>query len=543
MIALAADEEEEHVNPRLKILLNFASYAAVAVLLYLALLLLCNVDYFVPYDGGFALVLLWAGAQVGGHLAKWAGIPQLLGMLVAGMMLKNIGDPVRGLPSSWAAAIRAFGLMNILMRGGLEMDLTAVRRLGLAVIRLTVMPGVSEAFTAAGLGCIMFDMPFFLALATGFILAAVSPAVVVGGMFDLQHRGYGVAKGIPSLVVAAASFDDVVAISGFSMCIGVAIDNGGSLLAQALHGPLEIVSGVSFGLLGALIMTATKLWNQKWKRTAGVLLLAVTFTFGAKKAHLSGAGALASLVLAAASSQFWLLGVGTKAGVAVGVLEDASHEVEEDLCLLWRLVSEPLLFGVIGAALDFSAIDSSVIPKSLGVIAGGVLIRCVAATFATFGAGLSWKERIFIALAWLPKATVQAALCSVPLDLATDTLKREDDPAKYDRYQQYGNEILATAVFSILLTAPIGLVVIQQLGPRWLEKDAGADAGGNNDEERGGSAAEKRLHTPPPLPPSGFKDTATTHFSSTGCTEITIVDAEAHGSEWGAKQRKAPSLL
>jgi len=82
------------------------------------------------------------------------------------------------------------------------------------------------------------------------------------------------------------------------------------------------------------------------------------------------------------------------------------------------------------------------------------------------------RDRIFIALAWMPKATVQAALGSVPLDLAKATLNREDDPAKYDAYVEYGTDILTTAVFSILLTAPVGLIVIQKLGPRWLEQGA-----------------------------------------------------------------------
>merc|ERR1719428_2324675 len=110
------------------------------------------------------------------------------------------------------------------------MDMGAVRRLGLAVVRLTVLPGVTEAFTVASLSMVMFGMPFPLGLALGFILGAVSPAVVVGGMFDLQRRFYGVRKGIPSLVVAAASFDDVVAISGYSLCIGFAISTGHSNL-------------------------------------------------------------------------------------------------------------------------------------------------------------------------------------------------------------------------------------------------------------------------------------------------------------------------
>jgi solute carrier family 9B (sodium/hydrogen exchanger), member 1/2 len=99
-------------------------------------------------------------------------------------------------------------------RSGLELDIGTLRKAGGAAVRLTVCPGVAEALVVGGLAVAIFKMPIALGLTLGFILAAVSPAVVVSGMFDLQRRGFGVKKGIPSIVVAASSFDDVVAITG-----------------------------------------------------------------------------------------------------------------------------------------------------------------------------------------------------------------------------------------------------------------------------------------------------------------------------------------
>jgi len=450
-----------------KAALSFVSVSLIVVLAYAALLFLFEVKYLLPYDSGFAVVVLWAGSMLGGHVAKLACLPQLLGMLCSGILMKNCGDLARGLPDSWGMGVRAFGLMNILMRGGLEMDLGAVKRLGFAVVRLTVLPGVTEALASAGLAVAIFDMPFFLALAMGFILAAVSPAVVVGGMFNLQQRGYGVDKGIPSLVVAAASFDDVVAISGFSMFIGLAVGEG-DVLMSALHGPMEIGLGVLAGMLAACVLSATKLWDASWKRSAVLLVFGVGFTFSAKHAHMSGAGALASLVAAGAAGQFWAGGFGGP--LSLGPHPEWRHEVEHHLCLLWRYGAEPLLFAVIGSALDFGQVQASTVPKALVVIFGGVLVRCTMAFFATIGAGITSRERLFVALAWMPKATVQAALGSVPLDMIRQSIRREDDPAKYDKYTQHGADILAVAVFSILATAPAGLIVIQQLGPRWLKK-------------------------------------------------------------------------
>jgi len=443
------------------------SFVLLGVIAYVAFLFLFEVKYLLPYDSGFAVLVLWVCASVGGHGAKFVGLPPLLGMLTAGILLKNCGDLARGLPDSWGMGVRAFGLMNILMRGGLEMDFGAVKRLGFAVVRLTVMPGVTEALASAGLAVAIFDMPFFLALAMGFILAAVSPAVVVGGMFNLQKRGYGVDKGIPSLVVAAASFDDVVAISGFSMFIGLAVGKG-DVLMSALHGPIEICLGLVAGMLGACVLSATRLLDTSWKRSAGLLLLGIGFTFSAKHAHFSGAGALASLVMAGASAQFWAHGFGGP--LSLGPNPGLAHEVEHDLCFVWRYGSEPLLFAVIGASLDFAQVDAATVPKAVGVILGGVVIRCTVAFFATIGANLTSKERLFIALAWMPKATVQAALGSVPLDMVRQSISPEDDPAKYEKFSQHGVDIVTVAVFSILVTAPAGLLVIQHLGPAWLQK-------------------------------------------------------------------------
>lgn len=466
----------------------------IGLLGYLMLVSVFEFKYFVPYDGGFAVAVLWVVSVVCGHLATMLGMPQLLGMLLSGIALKNLGDPVRGLESEVGAAIRTFGLMNILMRGGLEMDLGAIRRVGTAVVRLTVLPGVSEAVSTAVMATFIFDMPFFLALAMGFILAAVSPAVVVGGMFDLQSKGYGVKQGIPSLVVAAASFDDVVAISGFSMFIGLASGTG-DVVMEALHGPINIVSGVAFGFLGAFLLSLTEIWDTPRKRTGLLIALGTIFCFVAKKAHYAGAGALASLVMAAAASSFWGSGVGGR--LSQGPNSHIAHEVEQDLSFVWRIVAQPLLFSVIGAALDFSQIEPGTIPKALGLITFGVIIRSFVALLSTYGAGLSLKERTFIALAWVPKATVQAALGSVPLDLIRTTMKRSDDPDKYDKSIQFGVDILTVSVFSILMTAPLGLVVIQYLGPRWLERDCVDVVEPIEDDEEPIKGNEKGSEVPP----------------------------------------------
>jgi len=448
--------------------------------LYCALLFMIGEEHMLPGGGMWSMVLIWFCSLVGGFAMDKFGLPPLLGMLISGMVLKNwqylpgCSDPVEALPASWSEGIRAAGLSVILMRSGLELDIPAVKKAGMAAVRLTALPGILEAFIVAAGGIIIFDMEFPLALSMGFILAAVSPAVVVVGMFNLQKAGYGITKGIPSLVVAAASFDDVVAISGFSIAVSFAIPSHGedhSMAMTLLHGPLEIVFGVILGFTGGAILSATRIWNKRWKRSAVVMGLGMLFMFGMLRQGFSGAGAMGGLIMGMVGSVCWRAGSPTL--LAKRADEHYVHHAESDLALLWSLLCQPLLFGVIGTALDFGLIPAETIPKSIIVCCCGLAFRLPMAYFATYGKGLSKKERSFIALSWIPKATVQAALCAVPLDKIRENMENNHDVdhAEWLKWEKWGYDILTTAVLSILLTAPLGLIFISVLGPRWLSKD------------------------------------------------------------------------
>eukprot|EP00927_Polykrikos_kofoidii_P047827 TRINITY_DN4210_c0_g1_i1.p1 TRINITY_DN4210_c0_g1~~TRINITY_DN4210_c0_g1_i1.p1 ORF type:complete len:509 (-),score=71.10 TRINITY_DN4210_c0_g1_i1:563-2089(-) len=447
----------------------------VLVLMYVLSLVLLGPGMMLPGEAGFALFACWVCGLLGGKLMEFIHQPPLLGMLIAGILLRNIGSPsiVQPLPETWAAAVRVFGLSVILMRSGLELDLGAIKRIGPACIRLTVCPGCSEAVAVSLAAALFFGMPIALALSLGFILAAVSPAVVVGGMFDLQRRGYGTAKGIPSLVVAAASFDDVVAITGYSLAIGFAIQHeGANLLWEAMHGPINVALGMVLGIIGGVFISRHVFWDNSFLRTAVTGLVGLTFAFFCDRIHFTGAGALASLTTTCVAARSWNK-------LREEDYEDAPHDdpskwahhVEVDLAIVWSRVAQPLLFCVIGAALDFAALDAGTIPLSILVVFVGVCVRCPVAGLVTFNAGLCNQEKLFVGLAWIPKATVQAALGGLPLDLARTTLDKEHDPEMYDKYEKFGLQILTTAVFSILITAPIGLLVIQNLGHKWLSFD------------------------------------------------------------------------
>ena len=491
---------------------ELAGLAALSALAYGAACLtpLAHGGLLAPRAGpGWAIFCVWLFASATGRALAWLGLPPLAGQLLGGALARN-SRAFRGaaLTHAYKATIRAAGLGTIMTRSGLELDVGAIRRAGRVAARLTVLPGVSEALAVGVVARWVFELPFVLALALGFILAAVSPAVVVVGMFDLHERGYGVAKGIPSIVVAAASMDDVVAMLGFSVCIGLA-GGAGNVYQKALAGPAAVVAGALYGCAAGALLGATKLWDADWKLTAATLVLGLLPMFVAERLHAHGGGAIGALLVGVVGSWAWrsqqpawlaagaeraaLLREEVDLGAALGTpdgdaraaadrlrevgekldaigrsdADDAhkSHLVEANIGLLWTWLAQPLLFGAIGAELNFHRMAPAVAGRALLVVGVGLLVRIPAAYVAVhFDDRLKFREKAFVALAWLPKATVQAALASVPAEVVDD--------------RRRGEAILTTAVLAILATAPLGSLFIQRFGPRWLERedDAADDA-------------------------------------------------------------------
>jgi len=514
------------------------------LILYGVATFVLQTDMMLPWGAGFSIVLVWVASTLGGEALRRMKMPPLLGNLIAGMLLKNLlpdggdGKSVRGLPDGWASDIITFGLTIIFLRGGLEIDLNMVRQAGLVATRLTVMPGVSEAIVVAAFSTIIFDMNLTLGLSLGFILAAVSPAVVVGAMFELKKHGYGVAKNIPVLIVAAASFDDVVAISGFTVFISFAISSGppdcsgaNSTLVldadihrralasasncssdnhhsdvktflDAFHGPITVVLGLSLGVLAGRIAAMTELWDLPWKRTAIVAGQGLFLSFGAKMlesrwtiehAHPIGAntGILASLTMAGVAAFRWERGLGLHGNfLAYGGSKEFQQVTEGHLAELWNRISQPLLFGVVGSYLDFRSMPGETVVKAVLIILCGLTARTCAAFFATAQTNLNVKERLFVAFAWMPKATVQAAFCGYPLtviDRITESGGWVDEETRL-QHEKWGQDILTTGVLAILLTAPAGLIFIQRLGPKWL--DRGSKSSDTADLENGSKMYE-----------------------------------------------------
>ena len=401
-----------------------------------------------------ALGLLVASATVGGAAARRVGLPPLLGMLLGGLVVGNLpGAPLAGLPDTWSVGLRLSALAIILLRAGLGLDLAALRRLPGPFLRLAFLPNLFEATTVAVVAMMLLELPLVWGLLLGFVVAAVSPAVVVPSLLDLQARGYGVKKGIPTVILAAASFDDVLSITGFGLTASLIFGAGaeGSLTTNLLRAPVELAGGLAVGLAAGWV--CTRLGGGSSRLRVGLLLVfGLAAVFGGWRIGLAGGGGLATMTMGAVTARVW---------------GDETIPVAATLARFWA-VAQPFLFGLIGAAVALSVIEPGYIWSGLIILGVGLAVRLSVGFLSVAGGGFTTNERLFVALAWIPKATVQAAIGGLALDLARQGNEGADVIA-------YGNQVLTIAVLAIIVTAPIGALAIAWTGPRWLERSGATD--------------------------------------------------------------------
>ncbi|KAL1023498.1 hypothetical protein UPYG_G00041530 [Umbra pygmaea] len=409
-----------------------------------------------PGGNLFGITVLFLSSVTGGKLVglirlpKLPPFPPLLGMLLTGFALRNIPvvtDAVY-VDFRWSASLRNIALAVILARAGLGLDGSALKKLSMVCMRIGVGPCMIEACTVAIISHFLMGLPWIWGFILGFVLGAVSPAVVVPSMLLLQKDGYGLEQGIPTLLMAAGSFDDILAITGFTTCLGMAFATG-SMWYNMLRGVLEVGGGIVAGvLLGFLLRYFPSKDQDKIviKRSFLLLGLSVFAIFGSNVAGFPGSGGLCTLVLS------FLAGLGWR---------KSKVPVEDIVAVAWELF-QPLLFGLIGAEIRISQLDTNTVGLGIASLVIGLLLRVSFTFVCVLCAGFNFKEKLFITLAWLPKATVQAAIGSTALDMAR--IKEDKEMEKY------GMDVLTVAVLAILITAPIGALVIGLTGPLLLQK-------------------------------------------------------------------------
>ncbi|XP_069702873.1 sodium/hydrogen exchanger 9B2-like isoform X1 [Periplaneta americana] len=400
----------------------------------------------------FRIGLLGVVAHLVGFAVGLTGLPPLLGMMVAGVILRNVDVVVvTGPYLDVASAIREMALVVILIRAGLELDPIALKRLGGMVLRIAICPAVVEAVCVAAITNILLDLPWIWGSLLGAVLAAVSPEVVIPLLFTLQTKGnYGKSKGIPTIVIAAASFDDVVAISAFGVLLSIATSTG-DITSKIIQCPVGLVIGICCGLGLGLFLRYIPRQDDNLVTTLRTLLLAAAglfLVFGSAAVGYEGAGPLACIMASFFASNGWA--------------PKEKHTVEKNFALLYTIF-QPLQFGLIGIEINVNVLEGRTVGLGIASLLASLAARIAASIAVAAGGNLNLKEKLFISFAWFPKATVQAALGPVALDIVRKMQLQE--------FEKYANIVLIVAVLSILITAPVGAILISYLGPRLLEKE------------------------------------------------------------------------
>lgn len=393
---------------------------------------------------GIAEIVL--GGMAFDWLARKLKAPGLLGLLLLGLLVGpfalNLLDP--GIYTV-AADLRLVALVVILFRAGFEMNRQALAKVGARAVLMAFVPCLCE--TAA----VMFLAPFFLPLSTheaamlGAVLAAVSPAVIVPYMLQFSRERRGTEKGIPTLVLAGASCDDAVAIVLCTTLAAAYTGQAVNVAAVATAIPVSVTTGIVSGLVMGYALHRFFKWTDPRATKRLLILLAVAIL-------LTKAQALVETVVPY-SALMAIMAI----GVMIYELEiRAANEMSEKLGKLW-IFAQLLLFVLVGAQVNVK------LAWSVGLAGGAVILigllgRSLGVCFCLLRSGLNRKERLFVALAYVPKATVQAAVGAVPLTaMAAAGLNTAP-----------GEMILAVAVLSILLTAPAGAFLIGWGGKRLL---------------------------------------------------------------------------
>ncbi|XP_049772785.1 sodium/hydrogen exchanger 9B2-like [Schistocerca cancellata] len=439
------------------------SYRWVARLLALAIiLLLCWAVAFTVIGrdaapGGqlFQLAVLALAAHVGGWLATLVRLPALVGMLLVGVACQNLGlFHLEDAYEEVCSVLRHVALVIILTRAGLDLDPPSLRRLAVHVLKLGLVPWLAECAVVTVATALLLGLPWIWAFLLGSVVAAVSPAVVVPCLFRLRVKGYGVAKGIPTLIIAISGIDDAASVAVFGVVLSVMFSQG-SLAYQIAQCPVSVIGGIGYGIAWGFLAKYIPEKADPFVVPLRVLMLlggGLLAVFGSEAIGFDGAGPLGCVAAAFVSCVSW-----TSQGVDV---ED--NPVATAFEIFW-MIFEPILFGITGTQIKFSELEGDVVSLCIACLITAFVLRILVTILVGFGSKLNNKEKIFVALACMAKATVQAALCLQPLEKVQASGGSEEE-------LRYAQVVKMTCVLAILLTAPTGAVLILLTGPRLLTR-------------------------------------------------------------------------
>lgn len=385
-----------------------------------------------------------------GIIVDWAfrklTIPGLVGMLLLGVAfgpyaLGWINPDLLGASTD----LRLIALIVILLRAGFELSKNTLNKVGMRVLLLAAVPAIIEGVAITVLGPPLLGLTYLQSAILGSVLAAVSPAVVVPLMIRFISRNMGTEKGIPTMVLAAAALDDVFVIVIFSILVGLLTGQDVNIAWSLAGIPISIILGVGVGLIvGLLLFRMFRHFNPRaTKRVLVVLGISVLLV---QVEHLTAEWLPFAALLA-------VMGIGF---IILEKDEHMAHEISAKLGKIW-VVAEIVLFTMVGAQVN---VHVALVAGLTGaaIIGAGLLARSLGTWLCLLGSNLNRGERWFVVISYIPKATVQAAIGGGALG-AMRMAGMDTAP---------GEIILAVAVLSILLTAPLGAWAIAIAGERWL---------------------------------------------------------------------------
>lgn len=377
-------------------------------------------------------VILLCGITLGG-LCKRLRLPPLVGMLVIGIIIGPYSlNLIDGSILNISSQLRQIALVIILTRAGLALNLKDLAKVKRSAILLCFVPACFEIVGVMVACKLLFNLPLLDGAIAGAVLAAVSPAVVVPKMLQLMEEGYGTNNGIPQIIMAGASLDDIFVIVLFSSLLTLSNGEGISLYT-AIVIPTAIIFGLAVGIVCGIILVFIFRKLQLRDSVKAVILLCVAFLLVSLEGALSGIVGFSGL-----------LAVTCMGGTVNRVDGRISARLSGKLAKLW-IVAEVLLFVLVGATVDISyAITAGVMLIILLFI--GLICRAVGVMLSFARSDLSRKERLFCVFAYLPKATVQAAIGSIPLSMGLNC----------------GRMVLTVAVLAIIISAPLGSLLIER---------------------------------------------------------------------------------
>lgn len=368
-------------------------------------------------------------------------LPGLLGMLATGVVLgpyvlNLLDSSILGISSE----LRKIALIIILTRAGLGLDLSGLKKIGRSAVMMCFVPASFELLGMLLIAPKLMGITLLEAAIMGAVLAAVSPAVVVPRMVKLMEEGYGVKEGIPQLILAGASVDDVYVIVLFSTFVGMMQGKGASVISF-VNIPVSIILGIIIGLItGTLLGYFFKRVHIRYTSKV-LIILSISFLLVTIEDRLTTAITFSALIA------IMFIGIGLQRK-----RETVAKRISIKYGKLW-VGAEVFLFVLVGATVNIGYLGKVGI-KAVLLIAGALLFRMLGVFVCLLGTSLGGKEKVFVMMAYTPKATVQAAIGGIPLSLGFAC----------------GDMVLTVAVLAIVLTAPLGAFAIDLSYKKLLNK-------------------------------------------------------------------------